>query len=165
MNDRQNLDSIDKAILTLLQDDGTLPNATLANKVKLSPSPCLIRTRRLREEGIIQKTVAIVDEKKIGLETVAFTFVTLSPHNRQMAEAFVGRIRNTSWVLECYNITGNWDYLLKIVAPDIGSYRNFVLDELLDMPAVQKVETLVVLRTEKRSFCLPIETSNKEAKR
>ena len=164
MNDRLNLDLIDRTILNLLQQDGTLPNATIADKVELSPSPCLSRTRRLREEGVIQQTVAIIDEKKVGFETITFTFVTLSPHNRQMAEAFVERIQNASWILECYNITGSWDYLLKIVAPDIGSYRNFVLDELLDIPAVQKVETLVVLRTEKRSFCLPIETSNKEVK-
>lgn len=164
MNDAQNLDSTDRAILNILQQDGALPNATLANKVKLSPSPCLSRTRRLREEGIIQQTVAIVDERKVGLETVAFTFITLSPHNRQMAEAFVERTKNTSWILECYNITGSWDYLLKIVAPNIGSYRNFVLDELLDMPAVQKVETLVVLRTEKKSFRLPIETSYEREK-
>ena len=164
MNDYQNLDSIDRTILSLLQQDGTLPNATIAKEVKLSPSPCLSRTRRLREEGIIQQTVAIVDEKKVGFETVAFTFVTLSPHNRQMAGVFVERIQKASWILECYNITGSWDYLLKIVAPDIGSYRNYVLDELLDMPAVQKVETLVVLRTEKRTFCLPIGTSNEEAR-
>jgi DNA-binding Lrp family transcriptional regulator len=99
MNNAQNLDSTDRAILNILQQDGALPNATLANKVKLSPSPCLSRTRRLREEGIIQQTVAIVDERKVGLETVAFTFITLSPHNRQMAEAFVERTKNTSWIL------------------------------------------------------------------
>lgn len=163
MSDRQRLDSTDRAILHLLQTEGALANTTLADRVGLSASACLSRTRRLREERIIQQTVAIVDEKKVGLETVVFTFVTLSPHNRQMAEAFVQSVQEAGWVLECHNITGSWDYLLKVVAEDIASYRDFVLDELLDMPGVQKVETLVVLRTEKRNFSLPMDHLEEES--
>ncbi len=158
------MDEIDKAILRLLQMEATIANSTLASRIGLSASACLSRTKRLQKEGIIKQFAAVIDEQKVGLETTAFTFVTLSPHNRQIVEAFVERVNQTPGVLECYNITGSWDYLLKIVAPDISSYRDFVIDEMLEMPGVEKVETLVVLKTEKRSFSLPIDPSNKEVK-
>ncbi|MBA3014099.1 MAG: Lrp/AsnC family transcriptional regulator [Proteobacteria bacterium] len=150
------LDEIDFAILTYLQSDATITNAELAKKIELSPSSCLGRTKRLKESGIIKRYAVIVDEKKIGLEIVTYVFVTLSPHDRKTTEAFLERIREIQNVVECHNISGVYDYLLKIVSPSIQEYRDFVIDTLIEAPGVGKVETSVVLSTEKQSFQLPL---------
>ncbi|MCL5103555.1 MAG: Lrp/AsnC family transcriptional regulator [Armatimonadetes bacterium] len=150
------LDDIDHNILKLLQRDVTIPNAQLATKVGLSPSACLARVKRLQDRGIIKHSVAVLDEQQLGLGVATFTFVSLSPHSREAAESFVKRIREIPWVMECYNITGGSDYLLKILSPDISSYRDFVIDTLLEIPGVDHAETLVVLKTEKRELGLPL---------
>jgi Lrp/AsnC family leucine-responsive transcriptional regulator len=99
-----------------------------------------------------------VDQDKVGLPVSTFTFVTLSKHSRKAAIAFLKKIEKMPEVMECYNMTGQADYLLKIVSPDIARYRDFVMDGLIEIPGVQHVETLVVLKTEKRSFSLPLGT-------
>lgn len=150
-------DSYDKEILDILQSDASISNIELSKKIGLSPSACLSRTKRLKELGIIKQYATIIDEKKVGLEIVAFTFVNLSPHNRNTANAFLAKVKETPQILECYNITGNWDYLLKIVSHDIATYRDFLIDSLLEFPGVNKVETNIVLGTDKQSFYLPID--------
>lgn len=155
----QVLDEIDFAILAHLQSDATISNAELAKQIALSPSACLGRTKRLKESGIIKRYTAVVDEQKIGLEMVAYVFVTLDPHDRQTTEAFLASIREISNVMECYNISGVYDYLLKIICPTIKEYRNFLIDTLIEVPGVGKVETSVVLSTEKQSFQLPLSSS------
>lgn len=150
------LDKIDIAILEELQDNARIPNSELAAKVGLSPSACLSRTNKLREMGVIKQFVLAIDRLKVGLSVLTLTFVTLSPHNREMAEAFVEKIKKMDQVLECYHITGSFDFLLKIVAPDISTYRDYIIDELVEIPGVEKVETLVVLKEEKQSFKLPL---------
>jgi len=158
----EHLDGIDKDILQSLQEDSAISNADLAGKVGLSASACLGRTRSLKKRGIIKKYTAVIDEKKVGFSIIAFTFVTLSPHNRTAAEAFCKQIRNLSQVVECYNITGNWDYLIKIVSPTIEAYRDFIMDSLLTIHAVNKVETLMVLKCEKQNGALPFSINTKE---
>lgn len=150
-------DNCDREILDLLQKDPSISNIELSKKIGLSPSASLSRTKRLRELGVIKQYAAIIDEKRVGLEIVAFTFVNLSPHNRKTANAFISKVEETPQILECYNITGNWDYLLKIVAHDIASYRNFIMDSLLEFPGVNKIDTNLVLGTDKRSFYLPVD--------
>lgn len=150
-------DSYDKEIIDILQSDASISNIELSKKIGLSPSACLSRTKRLKELGIIKQYATIIDEKKVGLEIVAFTFVNLSPHNRNTANAFLTKVKGTPQILECYNITGNWDYLLKIVSHDIATYRDFLIDSLLEFPGVNKVETNIVLGTDKQSFYLPID--------
>lgn len=152
----QTYDEVDMAILGHLQRDSTITNAELAKQVGLSPSACLGRTKRLKEAGIIKQFVAIVDERKIGLEIVTFVAVSLAPHDRKTTEAFLESIRATPNVLECHNISGVHDYLLKIVSPSINDYRNFVIDTLIEVPGVGKVETSVVLSSEKLSYQLPL---------
>ena len=153
--DQHMLDSTDLAILDLLQTDSSVPNSELAAKVGLSPSACLARTKSLRGRGVLGQFTAIVNQEKVGLPVSTFTFVTLSKHSRQAAEAFLGKIELMPQVMECYNVTGKADYLLKIVASDISHYRDFVIDELIAIPGVEHVETLVVLKTKKRCFSLP----------
>lgn len=150
------LDNYDKEILDILQNDSSISNIDLSKKIGLSASACLSRTKRLKEIGVIKQYATIIDEKKVGLEIVAFTFVNLSPHNRKTANAFLAKVKETSQILECYNITGSWDYLLKVIAYDITSYRNFIMDSLLEFPGVHKIDTNLVLGTDKQSFYLPM---------
>ncbi len=150
------LDNIDMAIITYLQEDATISNAELAKKIDLSPSACLGRCKRLKQSGVIRQFAAIVDERKVGLDVITYVFVSLSPHNRVTTEAFLKSIRRIPNVMECHNISGIHDYLLKIISPSINDYRNFVIDTLIEVPGVGKVETSVVLSTEKLSYKLPL---------
>lgn len=150
------LDSCDKIIIDCLQNDPLISNLDLSKKAGLSPSACLSRTKRLKELGVIKQFAAIIDGKKVGWEVIAFTYVNLSPHNRETSNAFLARVKETRPIQECYNITGSWDYLLKIVSPDIASCRDFLIDTLLTFPGVNKIETSIVLSTDKQSFDLPV---------
>lgn len=150
-------DLSDKEIIRTLQKDALISNKDLSEKIGLSPSACLGRTKRLKELGVIKQYATIIDEKKVGLEVIAFTYVNLSPHNRNTSNAFLLKVKENHQILECYNITGNWDYLLKIVSQDIASCRDFLIDSLLEFPGVNKIETSIVLSTDKQSFCLPID--------
>ena len=155
----QAYDDIDLAILTSLQKDASITNAQLANQVGLSPSACLGRTKRLKESGVIKHLTAIIDEQKVGLEVVTFVFVTLNPHDRVTTETFLSHVRELANIQECYNISGKYDFLLKIVSPSIKDYRNFVIDALIEIPGVDKVETSVVLSSEKQTYQLPLQDS------
>lgn len=155
----QAYDEVDMAILTHLQKDSTITNAELAKQIGLSPSACLGRTKRLKEAGIIKQFVAIVDEQKIGLEVVTFVFVSLKPHDRKTTESFLESIQEIPNIMECHNISGVHDYLLKIIAPSIKAYRDFVIDTLIEVPGVDTVETSVVLSSEKLSYQLPLAES------
>ncbi len=155
-NSEYRLDHTDIAILDLLQLDSSIANSELAAKVGLSPSACLARTKNLRRRGVLGLFTAIVDQEKVGLPVSMFTFVTLSKHSRKAAQAFLKRIEDMPQVMECYNVTGQADYLLKIISPDISSYRDFIIDGLIEIQGVKHVETLVVLKTEKRNFSLPL---------
>ncbi len=151
------LDSYDKAILNALQEDSSISNLDLSKKIGLSPSACLSRTKNLKDSGFIKQFTTIVDEKLLGLETLAFVMVNLSPLNRETINNFVNEIAKLPQVLECYTLTGSNDYLLKIVSKDMQSYRDFVIDSLLAIPAVVRAETSVVISTEKRTLAIPIE--------
>jgi Lrp/AsnC family transcriptional regulator len=98
----------------------------------------------------------------LGYEVIAFTFITLSPHNRDITNAFLIKIEETPQIMECHNITGSWDYLIKIVAHNLVDCRDFLIDTLLAFPGVNKIETSMVLSTDKQSFCLPVEASNQK---
>ncbi|MCP4296881.1 MAG: Lrp/AsnC family transcriptional regulator [Proteobacteria bacterium] len=158
--EQNNLDEIDLAILKMLQQDVTITNAELSKRVGLSPSAALGRTKRLKESGIIRQQIAIIDEDKIGLEMSAFVFVSLSPHDRKTTRLFLKSIHDIPQIMECYNISGKFDFLLKIVAPGIKDYREFIINNLIEVPGVGKVETQVVLSKEKLIFSLPLEKSN-----
>lgn len=150
------LDETDIEILRVLQEDACIANAELAGRIGMSQSACLSRTRRLKECGIIRSSVAVVDEECVGLSVAAFAFVTLGRHDQDATETFLGRVESCPQVMECYHVTGSADYMLKIVAPDISSYRDFLMDTLVTTPDVSHIESRVVLRTEKRSFTLPL---------
>ncbi|MFC0211793.1 Lrp/AsnC family transcriptional regulator [Paenibacillus chartarius] len=151
------LDDIDKAILRELQEDASISNLNLSKKIGLSPSACLARTKNLVETGIIKKFATIVDEKKLGMEVTAFVLVNLTPLNRETIHSFLADIHKFPQVQECYTLTGSHDYLLKIVAADMESYRDFIIDSLMQNSAISRVETSMVMSTEKRTVFVPID--------
>jgi Lrp/AsnC family transcriptional regulator, leucine-responsive regulatory protein len=153
------LDGMDKAILRELQDDASISNLTLSKKIGLSPSACLARTKNLVETGIIKKFATLVDEKKLGMEVLAFALVNLSPLNRETIHIFLEEVKRFPQVQECYTLTGSHDYLLKIVAKDMESYRDFIIDSLMQNTTISRVETSMVMGIEKRSVYVPIDES------
>ena len=146
------LSDLDRKIVSILMEDASITNVELSKRVNISPSVCLTRTNRLRKEGIIKQYVAILDEEMVGMEFMAFTEVTLSTPNRKTADMFVAHISTLPNILECYNISGDSDFLLKVLAKNTSDFRNFVLDKLMSFDGVGKISTNVVLSVEKRTF-------------
>jgi len=151
------LDDVDRQILALLQDDGRMANADIAARVGLSPSAALARLRKLTEARIVRGFTAILDEEKLGQPTTAYVFVTLTHHQRKLAESFLAKVQAIPAIMECYHITGKADYLLRVVCKDIPDYRNLLMEQIVSMPEVESVETMFVLRTEKRDLRLPLD--------
>lgn len=156
------LDATDKAILTALQEDGAISNLELSKKIGLSPSACLARTKNLIETGVITKFAAIVDEKKLGMDVLAFVLVNLSPLNRDTIRVFLAEVGRFPQVQECYALTGSHDYLLKIVARDMESYKNFLIDDLMQNTTISSVETSMVMGIEKRTVSVPVDMEGRE---
>ncbi|MDF2614791.1 MAG: transcriptional regulator [Clostridia bacterium] len=151
------LDNNDKEILRELQNDASISNRDLSKKIGLSPSACLARTKNLIETGVIKKFATIVDEKKLGMEVIAFVLINLTPLNRETIHSFLKDINRFPQVQECYTLTGSHDYLLKIVAKDMESYRDFIIDSLMQNSVISSVETSMVMGTEKRTVYVPID--------
>jgi len=146
----------EEGVEVLLDDRDQRPGFKLKDADLIGIPIRIIVGKRLKETGVLKQVVAIVDEQKVGLGVVTFVFVSLTPHDRETTEAFLKSIREIPNVMECHNISGVHDYLLKIVAPSINEYRNFVIDKLIEVPGVGKVETSVVLSSEKLSYQLPL---------
>lgn len=151
------LDTTDKAILRELQEDASISNLDLSKKIGLSPSACLARTKNLVETGVIKKFAVIVDEKKLGIEVLAFVLINLSPLNRETIHSFLADVNKYPQIQECYTLTGSHDYLLKIVAKDMESYKNFIIDSLMQNTIISSVETSMVMGIEKRTVNVPID--------
>jgi Lrp/AsnC family transcriptional regulator, leucine-responsive regulatory protein len=151
------IDNIDKAILRELQEDGSISNLDLSKKIGLSPSACLSRTKNLVETGVIKKFATIVDEKKLGMEILAFVLVNITPLNRETIHSFLEDVNRFPQIQECYTLTGSHDYLLKIVAKDMESYRDFIIDSLMQNTTINSVETSMVMGIEKRDVYVPID--------
>jgi Lrp/AsnC family leucine-responsive transcriptional regulator len=151
------LDQTDKKILNLLQENGRITNAQLAKEVGLSPPPMLERVRKLEKNGIIKKYVALVDPKKLDRGTIAFVAVSLRFHRQDAIQEFVTEIQKIPEVLECHHITGEEDYLLKVVIKDIAEYERFLLEKLTRFSGISKIKTFFILSTLKQETKIPIE--------
>lgn len=151
------LDKTDKQILKILQKDSSISNLELSKLVGLSPSACLSRTKNLMEKGVIKKYTAIVDENKLGIETIAFITVNISPYNKETITNFTEQIKKLPQVLECYTMAGSKDFLLKVVAPNMHTYKEYVVNTLVSIPGISRMETSVVISTDKRETAIPIE--------
>lgn len=150
------LDATDRKILHLLQTDSSITNKDLSEAVGVAPATSLERVRRLRERGILRGEVALVDGKQVGLGTTAFVSVVLASHTSDAVAAFRDEVQELEAVLECYHTTGESDYLLKVVAPDIEGYEAVLLDDLTAISNVSRIHTSFVLSTVKHETRLPI---------
>ncbi|HET8850509.1 MAG: Lrp/AsnC family transcriptional regulator [Pseudomonadota bacterium] len=151
------IDKIDRNILEQLQKDGSLTNQQLADRVGLSPSPCLRRVRALEEAGIIVRTVTILDHKKLGLALTAIILIGMDRHTPERFAAFEEQVGEYPEVQECYLITGqSADYMLKVVVPDMDHYHHFLLNRITRIQGVSGVHSSFVLRRVIDSTALPL---------
>ena len=150
------MDAIDIHILDELQNNGRLTNQELADRVGLSPSPCLRRVKQLEASGIITGYGARIDAKKVGLSIHAFVSITMSSHDKDSVEMVEARIRDIPQVLEATLMTGSTDYFLKVAVPDLDALEEFVRTQLRTLPAIGAVATSVAYGTTKPLSNLPI---------
>jgi DNA-binding Lrp family transcriptional regulator len=156
---QSSLDKFDRKILTLLQADGRLSNQELAEKIGLSPAPCWRRVKRLESDGLIDGYVAMLNAVQLGLSVTAFTFVSLENHHPDSVEAFDRVIRTCPEVMECYSLSGQHDFLLRIVATDLAAYEEFLSKNLLAISSVRSASTSFVLKTKKFTTRMPLPES------
>lgn|SRR5690606_1125233 len=150
------LDSTDLRIVQLLQEEGRLSNAELARRVGLTPPPMLERVRRLEREGVIRGYQARIDPHALGRRLTVFAAVTLEMHRGGAVEEFTEAVRAVPEVLECHHLTGQADYLLKVVVADTADYERLLRERLLRLPGVRRVQSSVVLSTLKEGSPIPV---------
>jgi DNA-binding Lrp family transcriptional regulator len=150
------LDAIDWRILGQLQDDARITNARLAELASLSPSPCLRRVRDLEEAGVIHRYVTLLDPLQLGLRVSVFVQVSLEKQVESALHAFERAIADRDEVMECYLMTGDADYLLRVVVPDLQAYERFVLDHLTRIPGIASIRSSFALKQVKYKTALPL---------
>ncbi|HEY8508870.1 MAG TPA: Lrp/AsnC family transcriptional regulator [Steroidobacteraceae bacterium] len=150
------LDRIDRAIVRLLQQDARITNARLAEKVNLSESACLRRVRALEESGLIQGYTALIDQHKAGYPVNVFVSITLDRQHQPSLEAFENAVRKIPEVMECYLMTGEHDYLIRVVVSDMEDFERIHNQHLTRLPSVARVHTSFAVRTVTRSVAIPI---------
>jgi Lrp/AsnC family transcriptional regulator, leucine-responsive regulatory protein len=150
------LDRTDLRLLAVLQGEGRITNAELAERVSLSPSACLRRLQRLEADRIITGYAAQIDPQAVGLGLQAFVRVQLVKHESEVIERFVEGVGGWNEVVACHALTGDMDYLLHVYVADLKDFSRFLLDHLLNASGVADVNSSFVLRTVKRSPSLPL---------
>ncbi len=153
------LDSIDHKILAALQADGRLSNVELAERVGLSPSPCLRRVRLLEEAGVINRYVALVDQRAVGLPVSVFISIKLERQHEEDLDKFEAEVSGYPEVLECYLMTGSRDYLLRVATRDLSAYERFLKTKLTRVENVASIESSFALKQVKYTNSLPLETT------
>lgn len=151
----EQLDDIDLGILRALQDDGRLTVKELAAKVHRSTTPVFERLKRLETNGYIRRYVAIIDADKVGQGFMVFCCVKLSHMNRAIATEFTNYISDLPEVTECYNVSGDYDYLLKIYSPSMSAYQEFLLNKLGAFEGLGSIESTFVMSELKHDYHLP----------
>jgi Lrp/AsnC family leucine-responsive transcriptional regulator len=150
------LDAIDGRIIAALQADGRLTNVDLAERVGLSPSPCLRRTKRLEREGYIDAYRAVLQRNQVGLGLTVFVEIKISAHANQEAEAFQNAIVALHEVVACHMVSGAADYLVEVVVPDLECYQRFLVGKLLALPIVREVRSNIGIQTLMAGSPLPL---------
>jgi Lrp/AsnC family leucine-responsive transcriptional regulator len=153
---RLDLDAIDLRILGALQENARIANTELAAAVGLSPAPCLRRVRALEERGAIRKHVTLVSPAAVGLPVSVFVSISLERQVEEALKRFERVILARPEVMECYLMTGDADYLLRVVCADLGAYERFVLDHLTKVPGVSSIRSSFALKQVKYSTALPL---------
>ena len=150
------LDRYDRAIVKLLQNDARISNARLAEKVSLSESACLRRVRALEESGLIEGYSALIDQQKAGYPVNVFVNITLDRQSQSGLEAFESAVRKIPEVMECYLMTGEHDYFLRLVVADLADFERVHSQHLTRLPSVARVQSSFAMRTVTRSTALPL---------
>ena len=150
------LDDIDRRILTALQNNARISNVELARMVGLSPSPCLRRVKTLEDCGVIQRYVSLLDQGAVGFPVSVFVNVTLERQVESALEQFEAAIGKRPEVLECYLMTGDADYLLRVVTRDLASYERFLVDHLARIPGVSSIKSSFALKQVSYRTALPL---------
>ena len=150
------LDAVDLRILAELQQDGSLSNVELARRIHLSPSPCLMRVKALQAAGVIQRYVALTDPKALGLGLNVFISISLKAQTRQSLAGFEQRIAEHDEVMECYLMTGDSDYLIRVAVADIAALERFILNQLTPIPGIEKIRSSFALKQVRYKTALPL---------
>jgi Lrp/AsnC family transcriptional regulator, leucine-responsive regulatory protein len=150
------IDAIDLKILRELQANAKLTNVELAAKVHLSPSPCLARVRALEQAGQIDRYVTLLDPRRMGLDVSVFIQIRLERQVEAALEAFEAAIRRYPEVMECYLMTGDADYMLRVLVADLAALERFIVNELARIPGVANIRSSLALKQVKYQTALPI---------
>jgi Lrp/AsnC family transcriptional regulator, leucine-responsive regulatory protein len=159
------LDATDWRILARLQEEARISNVDLARAVNLSPSPCLNRVRVLEEGGVISRYVTLLDPLKLGLTVSVFIQVSLEKQMRDALDTFEASVLARDEVMECYLMTGDADYLLRVVVPDVQSLERFIVDYLARIPGVASIKSSFALKQVKYKTALPLNEQARPGKR
>ncbi|MDE2408024.1 MAG: Lrp/AsnC family transcriptional regulator [Xanthomonadaceae bacterium] len=150
------LDKIDLALLDLLQAGGNLTHAELGQRVNLSAPATHARVRRLHQQGLIRNNVALLDHQRLGLDLICFVQISLRLHSAELVEEFRRQVSNVPDVLECHHITGEFDYLLKVIVANRHALEHLMVNVLTPLPGVERICTSLVLSEVKHSHVLPL---------
>ncbi len=150
------LDRLDIKILEELQNDGSISNLELSKRVNLSPSPCLMRVRALKDEGVIRNYVALTDPKKLGLGLNVFISISLKEQSKEALAEFEKRIAEHDEVMECYLMTGDSDYLIRVAIADMPSLEKFILEQLTPIAGIEKIRSSFALKQVRYKTALPL---------
>ena len=150
------LDAIDRHILALLQGNARLSNVELAQRVHLSPSACLRRVKRLEDDGVIAQYVALLNPKAVGQHGTSFTIINLESMSNQLLGAFEQAVRGEPQIQDCYYVAGSNDYLIRFSYRDAEDLERFHTEVLMRLPGVERSNSMLVLRTVKKTSALPV---------
>jgi DNA-binding Lrp family transcriptional regulator len=150
------LDTIDLRILAELQADGSLSNVELARRVHLSPSPCLARVKALEAASVIQRYVALANAAALGLGLNVFISISLKTQSKEALAAFEQSIAEHDQVMECYLMTGDSDYLIRVAVADISALERFILDQLTPIAGIEKIRSSFTLKQVRYKTALPL---------
>jgi Lrp/AsnC family leucine-responsive transcriptional regulator len=150
------LDPIDIRILNELQNDSSLSNVELAKRVHLSPSPCLMRVKALKDKGVIRNYVALADPKVLGLGLNVFISISLKEQSKEALAKFEERISEHDEVMECYLMTGDSDYLIRVAVADMGALEKFILEQLTPISGIEKIRSSFALKQVRYKTALPL---------
>jgi Lrp/AsnC family transcriptional regulator, leucine-responsive regulatory protein len=151
------LDEVNKQILSIIQDDGSITNSELSKRIGLAPASTLERVKKLEKTGVIKKYVALLDSEKIGKDILAFVEISINEHSTAAIKLFTREILKIPEVLDCHHISGDKDFLLKVVTDSIKNYETFALEKLSMIPHVGKISTLFVLSTIKSETAISLD--------
>ena len=150
------LDAIDRRIIATLQEDGRLTNVQLAERVGLSPSPCLRRVKRLEREGYIGAYRAMLGRERVGLGLTVFVGVRIGNHADERCDDFEAQLAAMPEIVACHMVSGESDYLLEVVVPDLAHYQRFLVGKLLNLPVIREVRSNIAIQTLKSGAPLPL---------